>query len=390
MLCASTKLSSPSYLPLIHRASVRGARRFSSSESTINERMKKIMDTTKCFPKLLSRLDLKLFNFPSTYGKIQTILENGIFDNLTMSACLDQLQSNQSALIGRAMLPVISYAAMGGKKSDDVLPIGLSLALLHEALLIFDDIQDRDELRRNAPTAWVKHGVPQSINIGFFMFIRALDGILSAEMEPNLALQISRRYMNSLQKILYGQALDVQMSEIRPPNFDLYIKSAQCKNGTALSMSVELPALVHGIDEETAIQISKPFEHIGILHQMVNDLSDLISKGGRPSGQDLYEGKSSIVAITYLENAKADSERFLLFIRTPRQNKTQDEINVEIAKIKDMGIPEKILVRAQDQYLRALEESNSLEKYPELKQILVFYADRKIAKMRKQVMQLKE
>lgn len=391
MICNSIQLGCSKSSPLLLKVSANALHlRRCTVSASINERIEKIINTLKFCPKLYSRLDLKLLNLPSTYKKIEGILDKGLSDNLTMTACLKQLQSNKSALTVRAMLPVLAYAALGGTKSEDVLPIGLSLALLHEALLIFDDIQDRDELRRNQPTIWVEHGIPQAINIGFFILIRALDAILSVEMEPQLAKQISQRYMHSIQNILYGQALDVQMSGIRPPSLDLYIKSAQSKNGTALSMSVELPALVHGLDLQTAIQVAKPFELIGVLHQMANDLADLKSKGGRPPGQDLYEGKSSIVAITYLENAKEDSERFLSFIRAPRQQKTQDLINMEIAKIINMGIPEKIVIAGEQQYLKVQNESNSIANFPELKQMLGYLADRKIAKIRKHANDLRE
>ena len=48
----------------------------------------------------------------------------------------------------------------------DALQWALAVELLHNATLIHDDIQDGDRTRRNRPTTWSIHGVPQAINAG--------------------------------------------------------------------------------------------------------------------------------------------------------------------------------------------------------------------------------
>ncbi|NRO99699.1 hypothetical protein GWC77_28070 [Paraburkholderia sp. NMBU_R16] len=125
-----------------------------------------------------------------------------------------------------------------------------------------------------------------------------------------------------------------------------------------------------GHSEQAAKQIGQPFERLGILHQIVNDMQDMTSKGGREAGQDLYEGKQSIVALVYQREAPEDAHRFAQFLRLPRDEKTSDQVNAELKRIVISGTPQKILEEGKTKAATILQESTSLDAHPALKEIL--------------------
>ena len=69
---------------------------------------------------------------------------------------------------GKMMRPSLCIAAARafGASVDEAVGSATSIELLHNALLIHDDIQDESEERRGTPTLHKLHGVPLAINAG--------------------------------------------------------------------------------------------------------------------------------------------------------------------------------------------------------------------------------
>ena len=69
---------------------------------------------------------------------------------------------------GKMMRPslCIATARAFGASLDDALATAVSIELLHNALLIHDDIEDESDERRGKPTLHKIHGVPLAINAG--------------------------------------------------------------------------------------------------------------------------------------------------------------------------------------------------------------------------------
>ena len=77
---------------------------------------------------------------------------------------------------------------------NNALQWALAVELLHNATLIHDDIQDGDRTRRNRPTTWTIHGVPQAINagdLGLMLPYQCIENMNISETVRNLALILS-------------------------------------------------------------------------------------------------------------------------------------------------------------------------------------------------------
>jgi len=320
----------------------------------------------------------------NTQNKLKAALVDEAFHAGLVEISLEHIgEVKESVQTKRAGFPLDCYKALGGSAHvEEVAAIGTSLALAHEAFLIIDDIQDNDTERRGKPTAWVRHGVPQALNASLFVLSRAINEMNKISLKNNTAGPlIVQRYMDGIAQLTKGQAIDEEMSRSGKANLDQYFEAAGLKNGTALALSVELPALLLGHSLDEARQIGKIFENVGVLHQITNDMEDVVRKDGRPAGQDLYEGKGSVVAIVYQREAPEDAERFTQFLQKPRSEKSDDEVKTELQRIIVSGTPQKLVEISEAKARQTIKESTQLDQYPELQKILKYLVEKKVKKL---------
>src|SRR5216684_7430168 len=95
---------------------------------------------------------------------------------------------------GKMMRPslCIATARMFGARIEQALRTAVAIELLHNALLIHDDIEDGSERRRGLPTLHLLHGVPLALNAGDTLTLMALRPLLDNRITVGneLALRI--------------------------------------------------------------------------------------------------------------------------------------------------------------------------------------------------------
>ncbi len=124
----------------------------------------------------------------------------------------DQLADYPSRA-SRYMRPAICIATARafGAAPDAALNTAISIELLHNALLIVDDIQDESEERRGAPTLHRATGLPIALNVGSTMTVLSLVPLLGnvTTCGPHVALWIFERAIEVAQQCAEGQALEL-------------------------------------------------------------------------------------------------------------------------------------------------------------------------------------
>lgn len=165
----------------------------------------------------------------------------------------------------RPLLVLIAGEAIGGERRK-LLPLAVSVELVHTATLIHDDIIDRDEERRGRPSLHVKWK-DGAILAGDLLFSKAI----------SLA---SRHYNSEIVSILAeaaleacnGEILDITMNfnsseeevlaKIRMKSASLFRAAAQCSGILAGGKSWEVEAL-------------KSYgENLGMAYQLADDLEE--------------------------------------------------------------------------------------------------------------------
>ena len=105
------------------------------------------------------------------------------------------------------------YSNCAGIRSrfDDALDIAVAIELLHNALLIHDDIEDGSEQRRGRPTLHVEHGIPLALNAGDTLTLVSLRPLIANRnrLGGEIAMKIMKESERMALASAEGQALEL-------------------------------------------------------------------------------------------------------------------------------------------------------------------------------------
>ena len=201
---------------------------------------------------------------------------------LELVSCADDLHSDIKTAVHyhlngegrriRAQLAIDSSCALD-LDSDDTIAIGATVELLHNASLVHDDLQDRDEMRRGAPSVWAKFGEPIAICVGDLLISAAYAAGASLKRNNNSANFIQTVH-SSVSRTIYGQSADLYAQVHKPKNLNIYEQIAAAKSGPLLSMPMELPLIVAGHDDKIEA-CRRALNYYAIAYQIADDINDI-------------------------------------------------------------------------------------------------------------------
>lgn len=165
---------------------------------------------------------------------------------------------------------------------DDMLIISAVSELLHNASLIHDDIQDKDEIRRGQITVWKKYGTNIAICAGDLLLSSAyslLAGISNTKLLPIVISLVGTRTSSVIQ----GQSDDIECKVNPIQCIDTYARIAKAKSGALLGLPLELAIVLSSQNQYLEI-VRKSVSAFSVAYQMADDLQD-IEKDAPVNGQ---------------------------------------------------------------------------------------------------------
>ena len=181
----------------------------------------------------------------------------------------------------RAKLALQAGVALGLSTTDAVC-IATAVELLHNASLVHDDIQDRDELRRGQPAVWVRFGVNTAVCAGDLLLSAAYAALCRLENSQSLPAMVTLVHQR-IAMAIDGQCADLMASKDAPNNAVLditrYKHIAIAKSGALLSLPIELVLLAAGRSEYLP-DAQHAAEAFAVSYQIVDDLDDEQSDAG--------------------------------------------------------------------------------------------------------------
>ncbi len=200
---------------------------------------------------------------------------------------------------------------------ESIMPVAAALELLQSALLIHDDIMDRDDLRRGRATLHRTYareaaerslgdpehvGVALAICAGDIAFFAAFEHIAAAVLPAERRLRVALLVARELQRTGAAQMQDVAWGAAPPERaageadiIDLYrYKTARY----SFSLPLSAGALAAGRGETEISILDRLGEHLGIIFQIKDDDLGLFGDEavtGKPVGSDVREGKKTIM-----------------------------------------------------------------------------------------------
>ena len=263
--------------------------------------------------------------------------------------------------LDRAGLMATEHLSTGGKRVRGRLALaacaGFGLApeesvswaaaveLLHNATLVHDDIQDGDDLRRGRPTVWARHGVAQAINTGDLLLMLPWLAVAEIQAPEKLRFRLSQAVAERAARTVRGQVDELELLAGRKVDRGSYLRASLGKTGQLLALPVEGAALLGGRSVPTARSLAAPFEDLGLLFQLQDDVVDLYGDKGREApGADLREGKVSALVVAHLELYPEDRRWLLRILDAPRDGTSAADVLEATRRFRNGGALAAVIV----------------------------------------------
>ena len=237
---------------------------------------------------------------------------------------------------GKMMRPslCIAHARAFGATMDQAVLTAAAIELLHNALLIHDDIEDGSEERRGRPTLHALHGVPLALNAGDTLMLLSLRPLMDniSRLRDRLALEIFRETAVMAQESAEGQALELgwrDRNDTTVTEAD-YLKMVLKKTAWLSTIYPARVGALIGSDGRVDPSIFMPFGFfLGAAFQIQDDLLNLTASPtyGKEHNGDLYEGKRTLMLI-HARRSCSPSERARLdqFLTLGRGQRTAEQV----------------------------------------------------------------
>ena len=262
---------------------------------------------------------------------------NELFDHaLTHTdGLLQQALDHIKQRSGKRMRPmlILLCAKAVGEVSDVTLHAAVGLELLHTASLVHDDVVDESAERRGQASVNNLYGNKVAVLVGDYILSTALLHISYTHKE------VIVRYLAELGRTLSNGEI-LQLSNIHSKDFseETYYQVIKQKTAALFEACAAIGTSSAGADDET-VENAKSFgRNLGIIFQIRDDIFDYYdqSKIGKPTGNDMVEGKLTLPVI-YALNTTNDAEMIALAHKVKDGTVTKEEINRLVAFTKANG-----------------------------------------------------
>lgn len=244
----------------------------------------------------------------------------------------------------RPALMFLSCEAVGGK-SGEVKEFSVLPELVHNGTIIADDLEDNSLFRRGKPTLHRIYGADIALNAGnslYFLPLKVVEKRLLSEGKSfeKKALDIYRLYNDEMIRLSFGQAMDIywHRGSVRTITEEQYLQMCVYKTGSLAKFSAELGAILGGGSEKQISVLGDFAASIGVAFQIQDDVMNIAPpKGwGKEIGDDINEGKRTLLVIHALENSsKAKADRLIEILGSHTDK--EEEILEAIRIIKESG-----------------------------------------------------
>lgn len=241
--------------------------------------------------------------------------------------------------------------------------------IFHNATLIHDDLQDKDEYRRGQMTTWKQYGINQAINAGDFLI--AIAPLALTEGSPkHVPQELFALYSQMAAHVIEGQSLEFtllktlknlsqakELRENKTPSalVEKYKECIKKKTGALFEFIAKGIALT--LDLEQKALVENIFKKIGYIFQIQDDILDLYGDKKREGpGCDIKEGKVSCLVVKHLELHPQDFNLVMKILENSREKTTKEDVQLLKDKFQHEGALQKNLQNIKCEKCRLLKQ----------------------------------
>lgn len=268
----------------------------------------------------------------------------------------------------------------GGEKDKAFLP-ACAIQIAEDWLLMHDDWEDDNKLRRGKPTAHVLYGDVFAVNAGDSSHMIMWKFVYDAtrKLDPKTGDRLFEKFHDIMLVTTEGQYYDLKLTKnknIASFSLEDYWQSIHAKAAYySVYGPMQLGAIAAGADEETVEKIKEYGVAIGRAFQVKDDILDCVSSEetlGKTIGNDILEGTKTAILWHFVQNANPeDLETVKEIYKKDRKDKTKEDVQKVVELFKKTGsinFAEELVDKLYEEAKNAFEKNTASLPESEIKQ----------------------
>lgn len=236
---------------------------------------------------------------------------------------------------GKRMRPILILliAKNFGEITQVTQNAAIGLELLHTASLVHDDVVDESNERRGQASVNAVYDNKISVLVGDYILSTALLHVSYTHSERII------RYLAQLGRTLSdGEILQLSNISNREISEDVYYNIIKGKTAALFEACAAIGAQASGATDEEIEAAARFGQNLGIIFQIRDDIFDYYynSEIGKPTGNDMAEGKLTLPAIYAVNHTDLESIKALA-AKVKKGTVNADEIAVLVDYTKTHG-----------------------------------------------------
>jgi geranylgeranyl diphosphate synthase, type I len=230
--------------------------------------------------------------------------------------------------VGKRLRPAFCYWGFrggGGPDGPEIITAAAALELLHASALVHDDVMDGSDTRRGQPALHrrfaAEHagagwsGPADSFGVGAAILMGDLllswtDEMFQASGFPPGATRRGHRVLSTMRtEVMAGQYLDLLEQVSGAGTVESALRVANCKSAKyTVERPLHLGAALAGAPDDVVRAYSRYGLPIGLAFQLRDDVLGVFgdpAQTGKPAGDDLREGKRTVLVALAFAKASA-------------------------------------------------------------------------------------
>jgi octaprenyl-diphosphate synthase len=213
--------------------------------------------------------------------------------------------------VGKQIRPLLTLlcSRVCGGVTQTAIQSSVSLELMHTASLLHDDVIDEADERRGKPSVHARWGNKSAVLAGDYLLASSF--VVTTTINHPKIWQILAYVGKQLavgELLQQDSTIDLQWNESQ------YLNVIHNKTAQLFAACCQVGALAANATEEQVSAMEQFGENIGLMFQIKDDIFDYCdSKAiGKPTGNDLKEGKITLPLIHALLEASPDESNVML------------------------------------------------------------------------------
>ena len=273
---------------------------------------------------------------------------------------------------GKRMRPMLIFLSAKNYGQVDHVSryAAVGLELLHTASLVHDDVVDESSQRRGQASVNAEYNNKVAVLVGDYILSSAL---LRVSLTDNQ--RIVQLLAELGRTLAAGEILQLSNIQNQELSEEVYFQVINQKTAVLFEACAEIGAIATGASEEEIKKAAKFGQNIGMIFQIRDDIFDYYDSKeiGKPTGNDMMEGKLTLPVIYALKNSAFESMHNLAR-KVKAGTVNPDEIAVLVEFTKEQGGIEYAEQKMEEIGREALQYIDTSVR-PELKEAFTAYLE---------------